>query len=210
MISPRSLYYPRRGMTLLEVLVALGIFLISLVGIIKLVTLGGEHARLAQLNAQAAQLCQSKLAEVVAGVVPLSSQSEVPFDEDPDWLWSLDANQGDIAGLWKLTVRVTRQQSDGSHIECSLDRMLLDPSLRGSTLDAQNLAANSANNSSSNSQGTSGSSGSTSSSSSGGGGTSGGSGGAAPSSSGAATSKSGTSSPASSSSGSKGTTKGGN
>jgi len=197
-------------MTLLEVLVALGIFLMALVGIIKLVTIGGEQARQVQLNAQATELCQSKLAEVVAGVVPLTAQSDVPFDEDPDWLWSLDATQGDIAGLWKLTVRVTRQQSNGSHIECSLDRMLLDPSLRGSTLDAQNLAANSVNNSSSNSQGTSGSSGSTTSSSSGGGGTSGGSGGAASSSSGAATSKSGTSSPASSSAGSKGTTKAGN
>src|SRR5262249_11848660 len=123
MISPQSLNHPRRGMTLLEVLVALGIFLISLVGIIKLVTLSGDHARLVPLNAQAAQLCQSKLAEIVAGVVPLSSQSDVPFDEDPDWLWSLDANQGDITGLWKLTVRVSRQQSNGSRIECSLDRM---------------------------------------------------------------------------------------
>jgi type II secretion system protein I len=196
-------------MTLLEVLVALGIFLIALVGIVKLVSLGGEQARLVQLNAQATQLCQSKLAEVVAGVVPLSSQSDVPFDEDPDWLWSLDANQGDIAGLWKLTVRVSREQSDGSRIECSLDRMLLDPSLRGSTLDAQSLAANSANNSSSSSQGTSGSSTGTSSSSSGAGAASSGSGGAASSSSGAATSKPATSTPSSSSSGSKGTTKGG-
>lgn len=198
MISPRYRSYPRRGMTLLEVLVALGIFLMAMVGIMKLVTMSGDQARQVQLQTQAAQLCQSKLAEVVAGVVPLSGQSDVPFDEDPDWLWSLDASQGAVSGLWNLTVKVSRQQPDGSRVECSLERMLLDPSLRGSTLDAENLAAaNSANSSSSSSQGTSGSS-------SGGGTTSGGTGGGAtPASSGA------TSSPASSSSGSKGTTKGG-
>jgi type II secretion system protein I len=205
MTCPRYPIHPRRGLTLLEVLVALGIFLVALVGIIKAVTIGGEQARQVQLQAQAAQLCQSKLAEVVAGVVPLSGQSDVPFDEAPDWLWSLDASQGDIAGLWKLTVRVSRRQSDGSRIECSMDRMLLDPSLRGSTLDAEAIAANnSANNSSSSSQGTSGSS-------AGSGATPSGSGsGTAPSSSGAATSKPATSTPASSSSGSKGATKGGN
>jgi general secretion pathway protein I len=199
MISPRYPGSPRPGMTLLEVLVALGIFLMALVAIIRLVTFGGDQALEVQQQSQAAQLCQSKMAEVIAGVVPLTGQSDVPFDEDSSWLWSLDATQGDIAGLWILTVRVSRQRSDGSRIECSLDRMLLDPSLRGSTVDAETIAANNTtSNSSNSSQGSSGSSGSTSGSSSGGGGTS-------PSSSGGASS-----SPASSSSGNKGTTKGGN
>jgi len=222
MISPLYPSSGRCGLTLLEVLVALGIFLTALVGISKLVTLAADQARDVQQQAQATQLCQAKLAEVAAGFVPLSGQSDVPFDEDSNWLWSLDAAQGDIAGLWKVTVRVTRQRPDGSRVECSLDRMLLDPSLRGSALDAALAAANSSSNSSSTSgsssssgaQGTSAGTGSASSSGSGGASSStpksGGST-AAPSSSGAAKPNATTgSTPAPSSSGSKGTTKGGN
>jgi type II secretion system protein I len=206
----------RGGLTLLEVLIALGIFLMSLVAISTLVTASADQALEIQQQSHAAQLCQSKLAEVIAGVVPLSGQGDVPFDEDPNWSWLLDADQGDIAGLWKVTVRVSRQQPNGSRLECSLDRMLLDPALRGSTLDASTIAAaNAANNSSSSSSGGSGSaagsgSGSTPGSSSSGGATGAGSG--STSKTGGATSapsSGGSANPSPSSSGSKGTTKGG-
>ena len=146
----------RGGLTLLEVLIALGIFLMALVAISTLVTASADQALEIQQRSRAIQLCQSKLAEVIAGVVPLSGQGDAPFDEDPNWSWSLDADQGDIAGLWKVTVHVSRQQPNGSRIECSLDRLLLDPSLRGSTLDASTIAAaNNANSSSFSSSGSS-------------------------------------------------------
>jgi hypothetical protein len=214
-------------MTLLEVLVALGIFLTALTAISRLVTIGGDHALEVQQQAQATQLCQAKLAEVISGIVPLSGQNDVPFDEDPNWLWSVDAEQGTITGLWKITVRVSRQRVDGSRIECALDRLLLDPSLRGSTLDAATLAANSASNSSSNSSNSPTSSGSStptgSNSSTGtsgakpttGGASSGGSGSSPKPTSGASTPSSSGAKPATgntpspSSSGAKGTSKGG-
>jgi general secretion pathway protein I len=204
----------RSGLTVLEVLFALSIFLISLIGIGRLISLGADGALTVQDQSRAAQLCQSKLAEVVAGAVPLSGQSDVPFDEDPSWFWSLDAAQGDIAGLWKLTVRVSRQRPDGTRIESTIDRMLLDPSLRGSALDAQTIAAaassSTQSSSPSGSSSTSGASGNSGTSSPSGAGSSSG-GNMSPtggSSSGSGTPKSGaTSSP--SSSGGKGTTKGG-
>src|SRR5438552_13621462 len=102
----------RRGLTLLEVLVALGIFLMSFAAISQLVSLSADRALEVQQQTQATQLCQAKLAEVAAGVVPLSGQSGVPFDEDPKFLWSVDAAQADISGLWKVTVRVTLERSD--------------------------------------------------------------------------------------------------
>ncbi len=136
---------PRRsGLSLLEVLIALAIFLISLIGLGQLITISGERSLDVQQQGYAAQLCQSKLAEVLSGVVPVSgSQSEVPFDDDPDWHWSLDAQQNSISGLWQIQVRVTRQRGDGKKIECVLNQLMLDPSLRGSTLD--NPAANNSN-----------------------------------------------------------------
>jgi prepilin-type N-terminal cleavage/methylation domain-containing protein len=139
----------RRGLTLLEVLVALGIFLMAFATISQLISLSADRALEVQQLARASQLCQTKLAEVAAGIVPLSGQTGVPFDEDPKFLWSLDASQGDVAGLWKVTVKVTLERSDGSRVETSLDRMLLDPSLRGSAMDVALAATNSSSSSSS-------------------------------------------------------------
>src|SRR5262245_17108748 len=77
----------RRGMSLLEVLAALAIFLMSVIVLGRLVIFAGERARDVQAVSEATQLCQSKLAEVVAGAVPLDPQSGVAFEEDPAWTW---------------------------------------------------------------------------------------------------------------------------
>jgi hypothetical protein len=174
---PRS--QARRGLSLLEVLTALAIFLGALIGIGQLVIMSGERALDVQQQTQAAQLCQAKLAEVIAGVVPMSASGDSTFDEDPDWHWSLDAQQDTVSGLWDVTVRVTRQRPDGRKIEVALSQMVLDPSLRGSTLDiAAAAAANSSNSSSSSSSTGSSSSSSSTPSSSGTGKSAAGSGGA--------------------------------
>ncbi len=142
----------RHGLSLLEVLVALAVFLFALIAIGRLVTLGGDRALDVQRQSQAIHLCQSKLAEVMAGVVPLASQGDVPFDEDPSWTWSLDCEPNTtISGLWNVTVSVTQKRSGNSKVECSLHQMVLDPSLRGSTLDASALASASSSSSASNS-----------------------------------------------------------
>lgn len=126
----------RFGLTLLEVLIALAILLSAVVVIGRLITLSGDHALDVQQQGRAAQLAQAKLAEVVAGVEPMNSQSDLSFEEDPDWHWSLDAEQDTAPGLWRVKVTVSRPRSDGSQIECALHQLVLDPSLRGSTLDA--------------------------------------------------------------------------
>jgi len=125
----------RKGITLLEVLVALAIFLLSLIAINQLVSLGADRARDVQLQSQGLQLCQSKLAEVVAGVVPIQTpQSNTLFDEDPNWQWSMDSDSNSsITGLYTVTVHVSRQRPDGSRFEVALSQMIMDPSLRGST-----------------------------------------------------------------------------
>jgi prepilin-type N-terminal cleavage/methylation domain-containing protein len=126
----------RTGFSLVEVLLALTIFLISLIALFQLVTISGDRAYEVQQQSHAAQLCQSKLAEVVSGAVALSSTSEF-FDEDPDWQWNLDAEQdSSITGLWRVQVKVSRDLPDGSHYESTINQMVLDPSLRGSTSDS--------------------------------------------------------------------------
>ena len=62
----------------MEVLVATAIFLFSMVALGRLIILSGDVSTEVQQQAQAAHLAQSKLAEVIAGVVPLSSQAASP------------------------------------------------------------------------------------------------------------------------------------
>ncbi len=126
----------RPGLSLLEVLTALAIFLVSLIALGQLLTISGERAYEVQQQSHAAQLCQSKLAEVVSGAVSLSSTS-ASFDEDSDWQWNLNAEQdSSITGLWRVQVKVSRDLADGSHYESTIHQMVLDPSLRGSTSDS--------------------------------------------------------------------------
>ncbi len=148
----------RPGLSLLEVMVALAIFLFALVGLGQLVTLGANQALEVEAKSQAVEMCRSKLNEVACGAVPLGSQSAVPFDEDPDWTWSLDAEQGAVAGLWNVSVTVSRQRPDGSKTECSINQIILDPTVIGTVYDAELIAASNASSSASSSSSSSSSS----------------------------------------------------
>jgi prepilin-type N-terminal cleavage/methylation domain-containing protein len=133
MMSPRRHAGVRSGLSLLEVLVALVIFLSSFVILGQLVKLGGDRAVDTQQQVQAARLCQTKMAEVIAGAVPLTTQSAVPFEEDPAWQWSLECEQSNHPGLWNVAVHVSRQQARGA--ACTLSEMVLDPQKHGSLQD---------------------------------------------------------------------------
>jgi general secretion pathway protein I len=158
MIRYRTTPAGRTGFSLLEVLVALTIFLFGIIAIGQLITLGSDRALEVQFQAQAVQLCQAKMAEVIAGAVPLSSQADAKFDEDPDWSWSLEAEQDSNSSLlWNVKVTVTHPRPDGSKMEASLSQMVLDPSQRGSATDAALTASASANSPDSSSSSSSGS-----------------------------------------------------
>jgi type II secretion system protein I len=132
---------PRRGISLLEVLAAFAIFMVSYVAISELINMSVRSAILVELQELATLKAETKLAEVVVGAVPLSSQQEASFDEDPDWTWSLDCTEhGDIPGLWNVQVRVTRVTPEGHRVESVLSQMVLDPSTRGSTMDSTTIS----------------------------------------------------------------------
>lgn len=153
MMLPSPARSPRQGLSLLEVLVALAIFLFSIVALHQALNIGTSNAVDMQQHMQAAQLAQSKMAEVYVGAVPMSSQADTPFDEDPDYTWSLDAAQNTTANLWNVTVTVTRTRGDGSKIETKLSQMILDPSIRGTSYDAAATATLSPASSTSSSSG---------------------------------------------------------
>src|SRR5438094_1510135 len=57
----------RRGVSLLESLISVAILFISVISINQLLDTAGQQAELVRQRSLAAQLCQSKMAEVVAG-----------------------------------------------------------------------------------------------------------------------------------------------
>ena len=126
----------RPALTLMEVLVSLAIFLLSLAALTRLVSMAGERALEAQYRSQATMYCLSQLAEAEAGSIALGSQGGGPLDDDPDYEWSMDAEQGQVAGLWNVTVTVTHKNPGGSPVKVSLSKMVLDPSAVGSTQDS--------------------------------------------------------------------------
>ncbi|MBX7102480.1 MAG: type II secretion system protein [Gemmataceae bacterium] len=123
----------RRGLSLIEVLLALAIFLFSLVAVSRLIDIGADMALEIDQRGRAAQLAQSKLAEVMAGAVPLNSQGDTPCEgDDADWNWRMDAESETTPGLYKVTVTVGKDTRRG-RVEIAFSQYVLDPTKRGST-----------------------------------------------------------------------------
>jgi prepilin-type N-terminal cleavage/methylation domain-containing protein len=130
----------RAGLTLLEVIVAMAIFLLSMGALWQLVAVGTERALDVKVQSRASMRCQSKLDEAMVGAQPLSSSGYANFTEDEgdtNLQWKIDAtpSQSGATGLWDVTVSVKADLPSGRVIESQLTRMMMDPTTRGSTMD---------------------------------------------------------------------------
>ncbi len=119
----------RTGLTLLEVLISLAIFLGALAAISQLIGIGSRAAVQAQLRTQAMIKCQSKLAEVIAGVQPMETVSLAAFEDDNEnWKWSLNVEPGTYETLLKLTVTVQYSgKSETVATRYQITRQVRDP-----------------------------------------------------------------------------------
>jgi hypothetical protein len=148
-----DLHAPRRGITLLEVVIALTIFVMTLPALNALVQYGTERAEETQVLALASLQCRSKMAEVQAGSVPMTSADWAPLD-DPNWYFRIDAgNASGITGMNTIQVWV-KLDAGGRSFESTLIQMVLDPAQRGSTLDRAQLEPTTSNSTASGSDST--------------------------------------------------------
>src|SRR5262245_6611456 len=95
----------RRGLTLLEVILALAIFFMSLLLLGRLVTMSTEQAHQVRDKARSLQICQAVLGELAAGSRSLSSGADGIIDGDDTWKWSFDkpAASDVNSDLYKVT-----------------------------------------------------------------------------------------------------------
>jgi type II secretion system protein I len=134
-LLPRQLMCPRFGLTLLEVVIALAIFLMALVPVMRLVSMGGERALDVAHSAQASMLCQAKLDSVKVGAEPLNTSGTVDIG-NLTWNYSIDSSPSDVANLYLVKVSVKVDRADGKTVQESLSQLVLDPNLRGSTVSS--------------------------------------------------------------------------
>lgn len=118
----------RSAFSLLEVILALAI----LVGAIAVM---GELVRLGTLSAAAARdltgaqlICESKLAEISAGITPAEAVSYAEYELDPTWLYSIETAPANTPGLVILRVTVVQNLAPNQRpVEFSLTRLIQDP-----------------------------------------------------------------------------------
>jgi len=118
----------RDGFSLLEVLLALAIFLTAFVALSQLSTNGMNAAVEARLTTQAILRCESKLAEVVAAIEPLEDVANQPFQDDDAWTWTLQTADGPHADLQNVTVIVNYDGANTlASTSFSMSRLIRDP-----------------------------------------------------------------------------------
>ena len=121
----------RPGMSLLEVLGATAIFLLSIVAIGQLMSMSTDQALEVQDKSRATRLCQSKLNEFASGVEQLNGATEGDFEEAEGWKWTADvSSDGSAANLYRVQVTVSRDTPRGP-VEVTLAQFVFDPMQRG-------------------------------------------------------------------------------
>jgi len=133
----------RSGITLLEVLLSMAIFLFSLAAIGSLVDYGAARGMDARMQTIGTRLAQSKLAEAEAGVVPVNTSGTGIFDEEPEWNWTLDPGQPTIPNAYPVTITVWREMGS-NRFEVKLTQVIFDPTLMGGAITATPSTTNSA------------------------------------------------------------------
>lgn len=122
----------RHGLSLLEVLVSVAIFLGALTAIMQLLNSGQQSEIAARLQTEAVLRCEAKLAEIVSGIEEAvsSDQQKFPDDEIGNWQWSAEVGNGSATSLLMITVTV-EHLPDGKNPNAAftLTRYMRDPQL---------------------------------------------------------------------------------
>lgn len=118
----------RAGLSLLEVIVAIAILGGAMVVIADLIYIGSRSAGNVRWTSEAQILCDTKMAELSAGVIPLQSSGMTAIPENPLWTYSVDIGSTNINGLLSATVTVQHAEATtGTPRQFSLMRWIPDP-----------------------------------------------------------------------------------
>ncbi len=134
-------FFLRRGISLFEVVISGLLLGVAMTILAQAMSLGANQSNYIYQQAQALQLCQSKLAELSTGLRELKSKdsySALNADQDwthldEDWQYRISVEEDEIPGLYNVQVWVKREKD--KLVEVSLAQRIFDPARRGHTAD---------------------------------------------------------------------------
>ena len=136
----------RRGLSLIEVVIALTILVLAMAAIGQLVDIGTDRGSDARAYSRGCRLAQSKMAEVESGIIdPSTGSASGQFDptgDDAAWSYQVNSTAAAPANLYTVTVTVSRDVR-GRQLQVSLTQMMFDSKLVGSSAQAEVPAADS-------------------------------------------------------------------
>lgn len=118
-----------RGLSLLEVILALAILALCMAAIGELVRTGTRSAEAARDLTRAQLLCESKLSEIVAGVEEPNPIVQAPFPTDPTWYYTVALEPTEQPGIMLLRVTVETHIQRPRPLTFSLARWIPDPGI---------------------------------------------------------------------------------
>ncbi len=120
----------RRGLTLLEAMLALAILGLSIAATGELMRVGLRSAAAARDLTTAQLLCETKMAEISAGIIPPEPVLRMQDEFDPEWVYSIEQQIIEQPGLIAIRVTVEKDIDEGRRpISFSLIRWVPDPAL---------------------------------------------------------------------------------
>ncbi|MCU0705181.1 MAG: hypothetical protein MUF18_14505 [Fimbriiglobus sp.] len=132
MIARRSgtIRSARPGISLIEVLLATAIFLMSIAALGILLNTGSDAALEAYRTNLCSQLARAKMAELEAGVgdVAVTSGGSGTFADRPTYNWEVISTPAAVANAYDVTIRVW-VESGNRPTEVSLSQIVIDPTL---------------------------------------------------------------------------------
>lgn len=127
----------RTGLTLLEVIISVAIFLGGLTAIMQALALGQRSELSARLQSAAVVRAEAVMGELISGAAELATSSGNRFDDDEvgNWEWSAEVVDAGVTGLLQITVLVEHKPGgEEPNAAFSVVRYVRDPQL---FLDAQ-------------------------------------------------------------------------
>ena len=122
----------RSGLSLLEIIISVAIFMASLAAIMEGLQIGRRSELSARLQSEAVLRCETVMGEILSGVKEAASAQGNPFDDDEtgNWEWTAEVTEAGTTGLLQVTILVEhRPGGEEPNAAFTLVRFMRDPQL---------------------------------------------------------------------------------
>ncbi|MCA9187039.1 MAG: prepilin-type N-terminal cleavage/methylation domain-containing protein [Pirellulaceae bacterium] len=104
-----------KGLSLLEVMLALAILGVAIAALGELVRVGMRSAEQARDITEAQLICEAKLGQLASGVIPLQGANNAAVEWDNNWVYSVQVQNASQQNVVSVTVSVQPARETASN-----------------------------------------------------------------------------------------------